>query len=246
MTLQTRRFTSAWWAPLLLPALLLAAGGNPPVKEFKSPSGVEMALLPGGWFVMGDKQGEADEKPPHKVWVDSFSIDKYKVTQAEYERVLGENPSRWKTPKNPVDGVRWSDAVRYCNARSEREGLQPCYNLTTWDCDFDANGYRLPTEAEWEYACRAGTTTRYFFGDDPAKLPGYAWYKEDAGGRARDRDLLGRHRAKVRRGRLALRPLPRAGELPLGDRADRRLRGAVHPGLPLAGLAVPVPAPCPA
>jgi len=144
-----------------------------------------MALLPGGWFVMGDKQGEADEKPPHKVWVDSFSIDKYKVTQAEYERVLGENPSRWKTPKNPVDGVRWSDAVRYCNARSEREGLQPCYNLTTWDCDFDANGYRLPTEAEWEYACRAGTTTRYFFGDDPAKLPGYAWYKEDAGGRAR-------------------------------------------------------------
>lgn len=71
MTPQTNRFISAWWAPLLLLGLLLVAGRNPAVKEFKTPSGAEVALLPGGWFVMGDKEGEADEKPPHKVWVDS-------------------------------------------------------------------------------------------------------------------------------------------------------------------------------
>ncbi len=154
-------------------------------KEIKTESGVEMILLPGGWFIMGDDKGEVDERPAHKIYVAPFYMDKYPVTQEEYERVMGENPSRWKGGRNPVEQVRWSDAVRYCNARSRLEGLQPCYNLETWECDFDADGYRLPMEAEWEFACRAGTKTRYFFGDNPRKLKLYAWFKGNSGGRPR-------------------------------------------------------------
>ena len=138
--------------------LLQGSSSNPP-NAIKTKSGVEMMLIPAGWFVMGDKQGEVDEIL-HKVYIDSFYIDKYPVTQEEYEKVMGENPSRWKGSKNPVEQIRWSDAVKYCNARSRLEGLQPCYDLETWECNFDANGYRLPTEAEWEYACRAGKIGR--------------------------------------------------------------------------------------
>lgn len=153
-------------------------------REIKTKSGVEMILVPSGWFIMGDKQGDVDEVP-HKVYIDSFYMDKHLVTQEEYEKVMGENPSRWKGRKNPVEQCRWSDAVKYCNARSRLEGLQPCYNLETWECNFDANGYRLPTEAEWEYACRAGTKTSYSFGDNKKKLKNYAWFKGNSGGRPR-------------------------------------------------------------
>lgn len=135
----------------------------------------------GGKFLMGDKD-EVDA-PPHEVTVRSFLMDRNLVTQEQYEKAMGDNPSRWKGDKNPVEQVRWSDAVRYCNKRSELAGLQPCYDLTTWKCNFDATGYRLPTEAEWEYACRAGSTTAYFFGDSPAKLGNYAWFDRNAGGR---------------------------------------------------------------
>ena len=128
---------------------------------------------------MGD-ENEIDAKP-HRVRVDAFAMDKYLVTQAEYQRVMGENPSRWQGDNNPVEQMRWSDAVKYCNARSLRDGLQPCYDLETWECDFSAYGYRLPTEAEWEYACRAGTTSAYFFGDAPDGLMDYAWIDKNAG-----------------------------------------------------------------
>jgi len=130
---------------------------------------------------MGD-ENEVDAKP-HQVVVSSFYIDKHLVTQAEYQTVCGKNPSRWKAGRNPVEQVRWSDAVRYCNARSRLEGLKPCYDLQTWECDFSANGYRLPTEAEWEYACRAGTKTTFFFGNSPSKLRSYAWFDENSGGK---------------------------------------------------------------
>ncbi len=73
-------------------------------------------------------------------------------------------------------GVAWYDAAKFCNARSRAEGLEPCYDEKTWECDFTKNGYRLPTEAEWEYACRAGSATKYFFGDDKKKLIEYANY----------------------------------------------------------------------
>ncbi len=146
-------------------------------------STAELVKITGDRFVMGDKD-QADA-PPHEVLVSSFYIDKHLVTQEQYQQAMGTNPSRWKGNKNPVEQVRWFDAVRFCNKRSELEGLQPCYDLTTWNCNFAANGYRLPTEAEWEYACRAGTTTAYFFGDTPAKLGDYAWYEKNSGGRPR-------------------------------------------------------------
>ena len=153
-------------------------------REVGTASGVAMIQVPAGSFTMGDRLGEIDERP-HRVRVDSFYVDKYLVTQREYERVTGENPARWRGSDNPVEQTRWSDAVRYCNARSALEGLRPCYNLKTWECDFDVDGYRLPTEAEWEYACRAGTKTRYFFGDEAKKLKHYAWAGENSGGRPR-------------------------------------------------------------
>jgi formylglycine-generating enzyme required for sulfatase activity len=143
-------------------------------------SGTDMIQIAAGRFVMGDK-GEADAAP-HEVSVSAFMMDKYLVTQELYQRLMAGNPSRWKGPKNPVEQVRWSDAVKFCNQRSQAEGLQPCYNLTNWTCNFDATGYRLPTEAEWEYACRAGTTTAYYFGDSASQLGDYAWFDKNSGG----------------------------------------------------------------
>src|SRR4051812_17395706 len=141
----------------------------------------EMVAITGGKFMMGTK-GEVDA-PLHETVVSSFMMDKFLVTQQDFQKVTGSNPSRWKGEKNPVEQVRWSDAVRYCNKRSELEGLQPCYDVKTWECNFDANGYRLPTEAEWEYACRAGSATDYFFGDAPSKLGDFAWYEKNSGGK---------------------------------------------------------------
>ncbi|MCP4258455.1 MAG: formylglycine-generating enzyme family protein [Planctomycetes bacterium] len=149
--------------------------------EIKAESGLEMVQLPAGRFTMGDEK-EIDAQP-HAVVISSFYIDKYPVTQEQYKKVMGENPSRWKADKNPVEQVRWSDAVKFCNARSLKEDLQPCYDLQTWQCNFDADGYRLPTEAQWEYACRAGTKTMYFFGNDSSKLADYAWLDENSGGK---------------------------------------------------------------
>jgi formylglycine-generating enzyme required for sulfatase activity len=139
-----------------------------------------MVQLPGGRFNMGDK--DESDAPPHEVRVSAFFMDRYLVTQETYQRVMGANPSRWKADKNPVEQVRWSDAVRFCNERSRLEGLEPCYDLQSWKCSFEANGYRLPTEAEWEYACRAGSTTAFFFGDTPARLGAYAWFDRNSGG----------------------------------------------------------------
>jgi formylglycine-generating enzyme required for sulfatase activity len=142
-----------------------------------------MVQIPGGKFMMGDK--DEIDATPHEVVVSSFSMDRHLVTQEQFQKIMGTNPSRWKGEKNPVEQLRWSDAVRFCNKRSELEGLQPCYDLKTLKCNFDANGYRLPTEAEWEYACRAGTATAYFFGDSPAKLGDYAWSEKNSGGHPR-------------------------------------------------------------
>jgi len=179
-------------ASLTLPACtlaLVALGLVPPAcgaaKMVKTKSGVEMITLPGGWFIMGDAKGAPDEKP-HKVFVDAFSIDKYEVTQDHYKKTVGSDYSRWKNKRAPVEQVTWAAAVKYCNARSKAEGLSPCYDLRTWKCDFSANGYRLPTEAEWEYAARAGKTARYFFSDNPAVLRNFAWVKENSGGRPKE------------------------------------------------------------
>jgi len=151
--------------------------------QTKTETETGMILLPDGTFIMGDE--DEIDAPPHEVTISAFYIDTYLVTQEQYEKLMGENPSRWKGKTNPVEQMRWSDAVKYCNARSRSEGLEPCYDLNTWKCNFTANGYRLPTEAEWEYACRAGTTTAYFFGDDESKLKAYAWYEDNSASKPR-------------------------------------------------------------
>ena len=171
-------------------ALLLATFGGsvssaPQPQTVKTKLGIEMVLIPAGEFAMGSKTGSPDEMPVHKVKVNAFYMDVRLVTQRSYEALRGENPSRWKGASNPVEQVRWSDAVRYLNARSQAEGLEPCYDLKTWKCNFAAGGYRLPTEAEWEYACRAGADTKYFFGNSAQKLGAFAWYKRNSASRPR-------------------------------------------------------------
>src|SRR5687767_1876039 len=151
-------------------------GAQAPV-EFTSASGVEMILLPGGQYTMGS-EGNPDEAPAHSITVSAFAIDKFEVTGEMFAKAQLPNPSRWsENPKRPVERVRWRDAKQYCNERSLLEGLKPCYNEKTpdWECDFSANGYRLPTEAEWEYACRAGTTADYDFGA-AANLRQFSWF----------------------------------------------------------------------
>jgi formylglycine-generating enzyme required for sulfatase activity len=144
-------------------------------------SGGEMVLIPAGTFIMGDKAGRPDETP-HSVTVNSFYLDKSLVTQELYEKVMGVNPSKRKGKTNPVERTQWTDAVRFCNKCSELEGLTPCYDLNTWECNFEADGYRLPTEAEWEYACRADNEGKYGFGDSAGDLGRYAWFKGNSQG----------------------------------------------------------------
>jgi formylglycine-generating enzyme required for sulfatase activity len=166
-------------------------GGNAPAGGVEGPkviatkSGIDMVVIPAGSFEMGSKRGQADEKPVHTVWVDAFLMDRYEMTQAVWEKIgkleALPNPSHFKGEKLPVEQVTWPKAALFCNARSRYEGLKPCYNEDTAACDFEADGYRLPTEAEWEYACRAGTTTDYSFGSDARKLREAAWFAGNAG-----------------------------------------------------------------
>ncbi len=150
-----------------------------------SKSGVEMVFLPAGEFTMGSDRGNSDEAPAHKVRLSGFLIDKFEVTQEMFAKVQLPNPSHWReSPRQPVERVRWRDAKQYCNERSLVEGLKPCYDEKTldWECDFAASGYRLPTEAEWEFAARAGVDGAYDFGP-PDKLRQHAWFAHNAGER---------------------------------------------------------------
>jgi len=137
--------------------------------EIVNSIGMKLKLIPAGEFMMGAPESNDDahqtEKPQHKVRITKpFYLGVYLVTQAEYEQVMAKNPSRFEGATRPVESVSWDDAVEFCQKLSSREG---------WV-------YRLPTEAEWEYACRANTTTRYSFGDDPASLGECAYYAENS------------------------------------------------------------------
>lgn len=149
--------------------------------EFETPSKVAMVWIPGGSFMMGSSEGLEDESPVHEVTLSAYAMDQYEVTQAEYERLMTANPSHFRSPDRPAEQIRWTDAAEYCNARSLEEGLEPCYDELTFACDFSKNGYRLPTEAEWEYACRAGGEDLYAFAGAASKLDSHACYAGNSG-----------------------------------------------------------------
>jgi formylglycine-generating enzyme required for sulfatase activity len=125
---------------------------------------MEMVLIPAGSFMMGDAAGEACERPVHKVTITKpFYIGKYLVTPEQWESVMGNNPSEFKGPKNPVENVNYKDCQAFLKKLEEKFGPTGAK-------------FSLPTEAQWEYACRAGTTTRYYFGDSEKDLDQYAWF----------------------------------------------------------------------
>ena len=168
-----------------------------------------MVRIQGGTFTMGSPANEVVDREydevQRQVTLSSFSMSRYEVTQKEYQEVMGTNPSYFKGDNLPVEMVTWFDAIEYCNKRSENEGLMPVYKITrrtsqfsfkegypiTVTANWNANGYRLPTEAEWEYACRAGTTTPFNTGNyittNQANYDGNYPYNNNAKGEHRER-----------------------------------------------------------
>jgi formylglycine-generating enzyme required for sulfatase activity len=152
---------------------------------------IALKLIPAGEFWMGspdrDREAFDDEKPRHNVQIsEAYYLGVTPVTQAQYEAVVGKNPSRFpRQPDNPVESVSWFEAAWFCNKLSQKERLMPYYVIRGSKRVLVAGGpgYRLPTEAEWEYACRAGTETRYGFGGDEVRLTEHAWYSANSEGR---------------------------------------------------------------
>ena len=126
----------------------------------------DMVQVKGGKFLMGSPESEnwrSSDELQHEVTVSDFYIARHEVTQSEYASLMNDNPSSFHGDNLPVENVSWLDAVRFCNEKSKSEGISPAYVIegtkVTWD--LSSEGCRLPTEAEWEYACRAGTTTPF-------------------------------------------------------------------------------------
>jgi formylglycine-generating enzyme required for sulfatase activity len=160
--------TAASTAP---PVMVPAAPPPPPEVPPRPAIPSDLVSIEGGVFWMGspsEEPGRNRDEFRHRVTLDGFYMGKYEVTQREYQALMGVNPSRGRGENLPVETVSWYDVVEYCNRRSLREGLSPAYTISgrtvTWDRS--SKGYRLPTEAEWEYACRAGTTAMYSTGGE--------------------------------------------------------------------------------
>jgi formylglycine-generating enzyme required for sulfatase activity len=160
----------------------------PPAPKFVTNSiGMKLVLIPAGEFMMGSADSEKtafdDEKPRHRVRITKpFYLGACPVTQSQYKQVLGFNPSWYQKPgigersignevtsSFPVEGLSWDYAMRFCGELSDKENKH----------------YMLPTEAQWEYACRAGSETRFCYGDDEGRLGEYAWYRPNSGDRPR-------------------------------------------------------------
>jgi formylglycine-generating enzyme required for sulfatase activity len=139
---------------------------------------IDMIFVQGGTFQMGYNDGDSDENPIHSVTVSNFYIGKFEVTQKEWKDVMGSNPSNFKGDNLPVENVSWYDAVDFCNKKSEKEGLLKCYSGSgeNISCDFSKNGYRLPTEAEWEYAAHGGVSARSTTYSGSNNIGEVAWY----------------------------------------------------------------------
>ena len=155
-----------------------------PVDSVDLGNGVKLDLvqIPVGEYMMGSPDSDKgaggdvnvkpqlDEHPQHRVRITKpFYLGKYPVTQEQWEAVMGSNPSLVKSPKNPVEQVSWEDCQKFLDKLNAKLGP-------------GGGKFQLPTEAQWEYACRAGSTTKYYFGDDEKKLGDYAWYLENSDG----------------------------------------------------------------
>ena len=131
-------------------------------KTYTNSIGMEFVLIPSGTFKMGSSNGESDEKPIHSVTIsEAFYMGKYEVTQKEWKAVMGSNPSYFEGDDLPVENVSWNDIQEFVKKLNQKEG---------------GNKYQLPTEAEWEYAARAGSNSKWSFGDNESQLGDYAWY----------------------------------------------------------------------
>jgi formylglycine-generating enzyme required for sulfatase activity len=140
---------------------------QPPIENS---IGIRLKLLPAGTFTMGQAGGDKDETPHEVMLTKAFYIGVYEVTNAQWQRVMGSVPSNWKGGNRPVEQVSWDDANEFCRRLSALPEEKQAGRV-----------YRLPTEAEWEYACRAGSTTKWSFGDDESRLDDYAWFDGNSG-----------------------------------------------------------------
>ncbi len=153
-------------------------------QKEKKELGKDFIFVDGGTFYMGSFNGNIDERPVHKVTLNGFYMCNHEVTQEEWETVMGNNPSYFKGESRPVETVSWIDVINYCNNRSLLEGRNPCYSFDNeiYVCDFTANGYRLPTEAEWEYAAKDGQKSQDKSLTKNNNLNNFAWYNNNSEG----------------------------------------------------------------
>jgi formylglycine-generating enzyme required for sulfatase activity len=161
---------------------------RPAVTPPERPAPSSMVYVEGGTFQMGSTNGNSNEKPVHTVTVKSFYMGRTEVTQKEWREVMENNPSAFKGDNLPVENISWYEAVEYCTKLSLKEGLTPAYRGSgdAIACDFNASGYRLPTEAEWEYAAKGGAKDYLIYEYAGSNnVDGVAWYSGNSGNTTR-------------------------------------------------------------
>ncbi|MCU0610193.1 MAG: SUMF1/EgtB/PvdO family nonheme iron enzyme [Candidatus Eisenbacteria bacterium] len=181
---------SSWGETTVM--VMLGATQTATVRMTRAGAVLDMVAVPGGTFQMGSPQvGDGVERPVHTVTVNSFSMSRNEVRQQQYVTVTGENPSVFPGADRPVEAVSWFLAAAFCNALSLREGYVPFYDaadlaaqMPTVGMNWDASGYRLPTEAEWEYACRAGSNSEFYWGETMDDR--FCWHAGNSGNTTHD------------------------------------------------------------